>query len=212
MLVEEIMKREVITISRHETVHEALGKTKEYRIRHLPVVDEQGRLVGIVSDRDLRDVSPSTLLQPGDIDILKATKVEEIMKYPVLTAHPLDGVDEAARIMYEYRIGCLPVVKGDKLVGIITETDLLRVLVEWVGTLEPGTMLEIEVPDRPGALAEVATAVKKHGVNMCSLLMRCGHRPNTRLITAKLQTMQVAQIIEDIEALGFRVLAPCRRG
>lgn len=211
MLVEEIMKREVVTISRDESVHAALGKTKEHRIRHLPVVD-QGRLVGIVSDRDLRDVSPSYLIQPGDIDVLKSTKVEQIMKYPVLTAHPLDGVDEAARMLYEYRIGCLPVVKGDKLVGIITETDMLRVMVEWIGTLEPGTMLEIEVPDRPGALAEVTAAVKKHGVNMCSLLMRCGHRPNTRLVSAKLQTMQVAHIIEDIEALGFRVLHPLRRG
>lgn len=210
MLVEEIMKREVITIERNESVHAALGKIKEHRIRHLPVV-EQGRLVGIVSDRDLRAVSPSFLLQERDIDILKSTKVGEIMKCPVLTAHPLDGVDEVARIMYEYRIGCLPVIKGDKLVGILTDTDLLRVLTEWVGTLEPGTTLEIQVPDRPGALAEVTLAIKKHGVNICSLLMRCGHQPNTRLITAKLQTMQVAHIIEDIEELGFKVLFPFRR-
>lgn len=210
MLVEEIMKRDVITIGPEDTVHVALGKTKEYRIRHLPVVEGE-RLVGIVSDRDLRDVSPSYLLQKGDIDVLKSTKVREIMKCPVLTAHPLDGLDEAARIMYEYRIGCLPVVKGDKLVGIITDTDILRVLVEMVGTLEPGTTLEIEVPDRPGALAEVTLAIKKHGVNLCSVLMRNGYVPNTRLITAKLQTKNVSAVIEDIEQLGFKVLFPYRR-
>ncbi|NLC76065.1 MAG: CBS domain-containing protein [Clostridia bacterium] len=210
MLVEEFMKREVITIGREDSVHVALGKTKEHRIRHLPVVEGE-RLVGIVSDRDLRDVSPSNLLQAQDIDILKSTKVKDIMKCPVLTAHPLDGIEEVARVMYEYKIGCLPVVKSGKLVGIVTETDILRILVELVGTLEPGTTLEIQVPDRPGALAEVTLAIKKHGVNLCSVLMRNGYVPNTRLITAKLQTKNVSAVIEDIEQLGFKVLFPYRR-
>lgn len=210
MLVEEIMKRDVITIGPEDSVHAAMGKTKEHRIRHLPVVEGE-RLVGIVSDRDLRDVSPSNLLQVQDIDILKSTKVKDIMKCNVLTAHPLDGLEEVARVMYEYRIGCLPVVKGGKLVGILTETDILRVLVELTGTLEQGTTMEILVPDRPGALAEVTLAIKNHGINLCSVLMRCGHEPNTRLITAKLQTKNVSTIIEEIERLGFKVLFPFRR-
>lgn len=214
MLVEEIMRQELVTISPEDSIHNALGKTKEHRIRHLLVVEEgtTDKLVGIVSDRDLRDVTPSALLQCDDIDVLKKTKIKDIMTAPVLTAHPLDGLDEVGLLMYQYRIGCLPVVKGGKLVGVLTETDILRTLVELVGTLEPGTTLEIQVPDRPGALADLTLAIKGYGVNLCSLLMRGGYEPNTRLVTAKLQTKQVSKIIEDIEKLGFKVLYPYRRG
>ncbi len=209
MLVEEIMNRKVITITPEDTVHTASGKIKEHRIRHLPVVDGE-HLVGIISDRDLKGATPSVLLECKDIERLKNIKVKEIMTEQVLTAHPLDGVDEAARLMYEHRIGCLPVVRGNKLIAIITETDILRTLVEWVGTLETGTTLEIEVPNRPGALAEVTLAIKSRNINLVSVLMRNGFEPNTKLITAKLQTMQVAKIIEEIEQLGFRVLHPHR--
>lgn len=209
MLVEEIMSREIITITPEDSIHTALGMLRKHQIRHLPVVKE-GHLVGILSDRDVREATPSTLLECRDIEILKKTTVKEIMTEQVLTAHPLDGVDEAARMMYEYRIGCLPVIRGNKLVAIITEADILRTLVEWVGTLEPGTTLEIEVPNRPGALAEITLAIKSYNINIVSVLMRSGFEPNTKLVTAKLQTMQVAKIIEKIEEMGFRVLFPHR--
>lgn len=211
MLVEEIMNKEVIIISPEDSIHTALGMVKEHQIRHLPVVDGE-HLVGVISDRDLKGATPSVLLECHDIEILKRTKVKEIMTERVLTAHPLDGVDEAARIMYEYRIGCLPVVRGGKLIAIVTETDILRTLVEWVGTLEPGTTLEIEVPNRPGALADVTIAIKRHNVNLVSVLMRNGYEPNTKIITAKLQTKQVTKIIEEIEQLGFKVLFPYQGG
>lgn len=234
MLVEDIMTRKVISVSPGDAVIDALRLTRENRIRHLPVItrgdhepapgaghkpvapgperpgadgEEQGRLVGIVSDRDLRDACPS-ILCPGDDDLLRRTPVGKIMHTRVVTAHPLDPIEEAARRLYEHRIGCLPVVRGEGLIGIVTETDLLRCLVELTGVLKPSTSLEVEVPDRPGMLADVAGIVKRYGINIISVLTTPGRSPDTKTLTLRVATIDPRRLARDIEDAGHRVYLP----
>lgn len=208
MFVEEVMRRKVITVRPDQTVLEALQLAKVNRIRHLPVTrDNNNKLVGIVSDRDLRDVSPSVLLEQHSA-VLQSTKVEEIMKREVITVHPLDCLDDAARLMYKHRIGCLPVVRRDRLVGIITDTDLLRTLIELIGSTDTGSTLEIKVPERYGSLAEITEIIKKHKISIASCFIRPDKSPQHRLIVMRLKTIDPTQIIAKIQKAGYQVLRP----
>ncbi|MBS3971058.1 MAG: CBS domain-containing protein [Clostridia bacterium] len=207
MLVKEIMTQNVITISPSTNIFEALTLISQHRIRHLPIIHDD-KLVGIVSDRDLRDVKPSTL-ESENMDFLKAIKVEQIMKTNVITAHPLDSVDEAAALLYRNRIGSLPVINGGKIVGIVTHSDLIRALVELMGVDTPGSLIVIEFLDRPGILADVAEIMKKMDININSVFLRkVKDKPGFSTLTMRVGTMVPDGIINEIRKVGFKVLWP----
>jgi acetoin utilization protein AcuB len=133
MLIKDRMTRSPITAPPEMPMQEALKLMRERGIRRLPVVDKKGKLVGIVSDRDLLHASPSdaTSLSVWELNyLLSKVTLKELMTTPVITVSPETPVQEAARIMAEKKIGGLPVVQAGKVVGIITETDLFRVLLE----------------------------------------------------------------------------------
>jgi len=206
LFVEDIMRKKLITIKMEQTILHALQLIKVNRIRHLPVL-HNGELVGIVSDRDLRDVSPSVLLNEHSF-ILQNTSVKQIMKHEVIVIHPLDYLEDAVKLMYDHRIGCLPVTRNDRLVGIVTETDLLRALIELTGSTEPGSTLEIRVPERYGPLAEITKIVKNNKVSINSCFIRPDQSPQYRLIVMRLKTIDPANIIQEIQQAGYQVLRP----
>jgi CBS domain-containing membrane protein len=130
MKVRELMSTDVLTIGRNDQLTIADDIMKMKRLRHLPVVEE-GRLVGIVTQRDLFHAALSTALNFGEKaqkEFLKTVVVKEVMTDEVLTIDPGADVKEAARLMIEHKIGCLPVLENGKLVGLVTETDLLRIV------------------------------------------------------------------------------------
>lgn len=204
--IEQVMTKNVITVVPETTLQQALTIAKEKKIRHLPVLDGN-RLVGLVSDRDLRSVCPS-ILCPEDPELLQNTLIKDIMHTDVITIHPLDFLEEAARLLYEYKIGCLPVVRNNELVGIVTETDILRAMVEILGLLKPGAHFEIDVPNRPGVLAEIAGIIKKHGVNIISVILTPGKSPERQVIVMRLQAIDLRKIIAEVEGAGFTVIWP----
>ena len=131
MRVRELMNRNLVTIVESSSCHEAVKRMHRARVRHLPVLSDDGALVGVVTDRDLRHYlfRPHVLrisARPPSKLLLKAVTVDEIMSAPVLTVDAADEVTDAARMMLEDKVGSLPVTEGGRLVGIITETDLLR--------------------------------------------------------------------------------------
>ncbi len=135
MKVSELMSPRVVTIGRFESCCDAVTRMHQTKVRHLPVVDDRGVLVGIVTDRDLRHrlFSPAIWHHVGSVPVetlLKSVRVDEIMSTPVVTATPGDDLEVAARAMLEDKIGSLPVVEDGRVVGIVTETDLLRRIVE----------------------------------------------------------------------------------
>jgi CBS domain-containing protein len=129
--VKEVMTKEVSTLGRNDTLDIADNLMTLERIRHLPVLDE-GRVVGVVSQRDLFRSALAAALgygEKGQTMLLRTIRVKEVMHEPAITVSPEATAKEATRLMLEHKIGCLPVVEGRTLVGILTETDILRYLV-----------------------------------------------------------------------------------
>lgn len=168
MLVEEIMKKDVITLTKTASIAEALKLLHENRIRHIPIVDDNHYVIGIVSDRDVRDASPSILKKDADHSELE-NEIQSIMTQDVITVHPLDFVEEIARVFYDEEFACLPVVRENKLVGLITEKDMLQTFIQLTGTNVQSSQIEIKVPHRPGILPEVAAIFGARKTNITSV-------------------------------------------
>lgn len=205
MLVGRRMRTSLITVTKEATLGQARELLHSHRIRHLPVM-EGDRLVGILTDRDIRQASPSSTagISPDrTAAFLAQIPVTEAMVRDVRTVSPYTTIEEASRLMIEHKIGCLPVTEADRLVGIITETDILGVLVEVMGIREPSTRFELTIPDRPGALAEVTRIIKTHEVNISSIVTMPHWEAGKRLAVIRLKTMNPQPILKDLAAAGF---------
>jgi acetoin utilization protein AcuB len=205
MLVGRRMRTTLFTVTTDATLDHARELLHSHRIRHLPVVDGD-RLVGIITDRDIRQASPSStagISSDRTAAFLAKIRVEEAMVAHVRTVSPYTTVEEAARLMIEHKIGCLPVTEASRLVGIITETDILGVLVDVMGLSEPSTRIELILPDRPGTLADVALIIKAHQVTISSILTMPHETPGKRLAVIRLKTMNPKPLLKDLAAAGF---------
>lgn len=214
LLVEDSMTREVTTLAPETTAEEALGLSRRERIRHFPVL-ENGTLVGVVSDRDLRSATP-VLGDPGRAAALKEILVSQVMSRELVTADSRDPIEFAANVMRERHIGCLPVVEEGDLVGIITSSDVMEALVFLVGAHEPGSRMEISIPDRPGALAGVAGIFGMCDINIVSVAMGAktkspsGDDLDERLVVFRVDTINPGEVVGHLENAGYRVLWPPR--
>src|SRR3990170_4122917 len=162
MLVKERMSQHPILYAPDMSVSEALNLMKKEKVRRLPVVDKQGHLIGIVSDKDLLHASPSpaTSLSVWEVTyLLGKIKIEDVMTKKVITVTEDTPLEDAARIMAYNKIGGLPVVKDVSVVGIITETDLFKVFLELLGAREKGVRVTTLVPEVPGELARITQAI-----------------------------------------------------
>ncbi|MBK7294995.1 MAG: CBS domain-containing protein [Holophagaceae bacterium] len=202
MLVKEMMRKPVTVISIGATIGEADQLLQSRGFRHLPVVD-QGRLVGILTDRDIRFATSSLCPTPR-----RATDpVSVAMSSPPLTADPLDPVEDAARIMREHKIGCLPVLDGGELVGILTGMDLLDALMTLTGVTKPSSRLEVVLRDQPGELARLTTFLADRRVNIHSILTY--PTPDTTVRTVlRVDSNQIRPLAEELRGAGFTVLWP----
>src|SRR3712207_2404783 len=161
--VRDSMTREVVTLGPEASAAEAWGVCPELRISHLPIV-EGGRLVGLVSDRDLRDVSPPRG-SGGERDTLRWVRCRDIMSTEMVTIHPLDTIEHASGEIYERWIEGLPGVADGELVGMVTSSDQRRTLIELVGAQGIGRWVEVEVPNEAGMLANVADVIRGRQVD-----------------------------------------------
>lgn len=207
MLVEQIMTKDVFSLKENATIQEALDAINQKRIRHIPVVNDRNELIGIVSDRDIRSATPSIFYADEHKEVL-LKPISTIMKRDVITAHPLDFVEEASALLYEHDIGCLPICEDDRLVGIVTETDILHTLVQLMGAHQPSSQIEIRVENVSGKLADIANIIKKQNVSIVSVLLYPCQDPNYKILVFRLQTMDPRAIIEAIKKEGYEVLWP----
>ena len=174
MRVSKWMSPTVLTLQPTDSISTAIHLMKEKRIRRIPIVNEGGKLVGIVSDRDLKDVSPSraTTLDIWELHaVLDKLKIGDIMTKKPVTVPPETSIERAAQVMLEKRVEGLPVVdaKG-ALVGILTEGDVFRALVDITGAGKRRTRVNLVIPDRAGSIREVADAVRGQGGTIFSIL------------------------------------------
>ena len=173
MYVGRIMHTSLVTVPPETLLTKAKDIIAEKRINHLLVVDKNGELIGLLSDRDVKQswASPATTLSVHELNyLLSQMTVEMIMVKKIISISPGTTIERAARIMQENRISALPVMEGGKLVGIITTNDVMGVLLRAIGFGEGSTRFIVLVEDRIGVLSEVAKLLKEHQVNIRSLV------------------------------------------
>jgi acetoin utilization protein AcuB len=208
----EKIQQSPVTISPEASFFEAINLIHEKGIRHLPVVDKNNSLVGIVTDRDIREVAPSdaTLLSIQELShLLGKLKVSSFMtpKAKLITITPDTLIEEAVQLMHDNKIGCLPVVEGGKLYGIFTETDALDHLVDVFGSKEKGTRLTVALEDKPGMMHGVFEILKNHNVNVISMVSPSFTVEGKRIAAIRIRTEEYEPIVKDLEKAGYPVLS-----
>lgn len=207
MLVRDRMTLNPITIHPDASVTDALRLMNDKKIRRLPVLDGEGKLVGIVSDRDLLHASPSpaTSLAIWEIhELLAKLTVDKSMTPEVITVSEDTPLEEAARVMVDNKIGGLPVMRGSDLVGIISESDLFKTLLELLGGRRQGVRITVATHGVKGTLAEVTSAIYEAGGNIVGLgFSEIGER---WVNTFKVQGVSKEQLVEAMRSHVLEIL------
>ncbi|MDR3045426.1 MAG: CBS domain-containing protein [Desulfovibrio sp.] len=209
MLIREWMTQDVITVTPDTSMMKASKILKENRIRRLPVVDAEGRLVGIVSDRDIKEASPSkaTTLDMHELYyLLSEIKVKDIMTRDPFTVRADDTVETVALNMIEKRIGGLPVVDdAGKLVGIISDSDVFKVLITITGVRHGGVQFAFELENTPGTLKPIVDTLREHNARIISILTSMDDSSGpTRRVYIRILPMDRAEENRIIEAVKSR--------
>ncbi len=211
MLVQDRMTKNPITISPDTPVPDALRLMREHKVRRLPVVDRHGILVGIVSDKDLLYASPSpaTTLAVWEIpELLGKLRVDKVMTRGVITVEEDTSLEEAARIMADNKIGGLPVMRDGSLVGIITETDLFKMLLELLGGRRAGVRVAVSVPSVKGELSKITTAIFDKGGNIVGIGLKniLGSTGNMAEVVLKVQDIGKVELVETLRPLVSSII------
>lgn len=210
MFVRDRMTPDPITVTPDTPFQDALRLMREHRFRRLPVVNKKGKLVGIVSERDLLYASPSpaTSLSVWELNyLLSKLKIEEIMTRKVITTTPDAPIEDAAYLIVSNKIGGLPVVDDNsRVVGVITETDIFKTFVEMMGGGQKGLRLTLEVPEKKGVLAQLAEAIFELGGNIVSVGSFYGETPEERTLVIKVRDVARRQLVDTLERLGDHVV------
>lgn len=209
MLIREWMTRNVITVTSDTSMMKASKILKENRIRRLPVVDADGRLVGIISDRDIKEASPSkaTTLDMHELYYLVSEiKVKDIMTRDPVTVRANDTVETVALQMIEKRIGGLPVIDDNgKLIGIISDSDVFKVLITITGVRHGGVQFAFELENTPGTLKPIVDTLREHSARIISILTSMDDsRGPTRRVYIRILPMERAEENRIIEAVKSR--------
>jgi acetoin utilization protein AcuB len=211
MKVERRMRRSVITVRGDESVDRAHTLMARHGIRHLPVVDD-GRLVGVLSDRDIRATIVrrrcGTSASSGQaLYLLPGLRVGDAMTPDPVSIHPGADIEEAARLLIARKIGCLPVVDDDgRVVGIITSTDILAVVTQILGLLRCSSRIDIALGRDPRALERTSEIIRRHHGRIISVGVSPGHRGTPRVHHFRLSSCDLGPIADSLRRAGFRVL------
>ena len=209
MLVRERMSKNPYTITAETSVDEALRQMRDHHIRRLPVVDASGKVVGIVTEKDLLYVSPSpaTSLSIHELHyLLSKLTIADVMTTDIITVPEDMLVEEAALIMSDKKIGGLPVVRDGRLVGIITETDLFKLFLELLGARQRGVRVTLLLPDVKGTLAKVTAAIAQQGGNIIALGTFLGEGPTNFLATIRIADVPKDVLIKTLQPLALKMI------
>lgn len=208
MFVEQMMKKEVYTLQSTNTLNDAFNLMNEKKIRHIPIVDENKKLCGIVTSHDVNNALPSSL-NGDNCASLYDTPIESFMTKDVIVGHPLDFVEEVAVTFFDSKISCLPIVSRGELVGIVTTTDLLYAYIKLTGSHQPSSKIDIRVTDRTGTIADVTQVFKRLNANVLSILVYPDFEDDThRILSIRVTVINPLPIINELQKEGFQVLWP----
>jgi acetoin utilization protein AcuB len=207
------MTQKVITTGSEEDVFDAYEKMSQNRIRHLPVIDADGRLIGIVTDRDIRSALPYSMIKDptrtAEAEKVKNLKVMDIMTADPKTIGPHHTIQDALVLIQDLRVGALPVVdKEGKLKGILSVRDLLRAFINVLGFGQPGTLLCILVEEKVGQMKKIVDAITEEGISFGSVLVARYFEKDKRAVFPYLLTQNVARIKRKLKDMGYTLVDP----
>src|SRR5690606_26327593 len=210
MLVSDVMTRKVVAIGPDTPIRDVQTLMEQRNIRHFPILrsrssTEPDELIGIVSDRDVRLVGADHPRAPTGVT--SADPISKLMVFPVLTAHPEDPIEETAKVLRENKIGAMPVMDEGRLVGIVTGIDMLDALVRMSGVYEAASRLEVEVANRPGALADLLRDVAARTFNVSGVTTTRGD-PDTVAFILRVSTVDGHGLARYLRSKGFSVPWP----
>lgn len=209
MVIEEIMTSVVTTINENQSLLEVRELMANHNLRRVPVVDDIGCLKGMITDGDVMRAAPSdaTTLSKYEANyLLGKFKVKDLMTKAVITVKKLDAVETAAYLLYKNKINALPVIdENGKICGIVTDTDIFKVLVDIMGYAQNSTKITIASADEVGVLADITKIFKDRGVNVISVITRTT-KEDSREIIMRADLTNAMDIIEEIREAGFDVI------
>jgi acetoin utilization protein AcuB len=196
MLVGQIMSQKIVTISPDKRVGQALKLMQKHQIRHLPVM-EHDRMVGWITSRDLREVLLASMLEE--------IKVGDVMVPAPLSVGPDTEVEEAARLIHEHKIGGMPVMEGEKLVGVITMQDLISAFITMLGLLKSSSRLDLLLSNRPEVLDAVTRLIKEAGGQVINVALG-PTQGDKRPFYFRLGKVNLEPIVKTLKQQGYAVL------
>jgi acetoin utilization protein AcuB len=203
MFVGERMSRPVISVSPDSPINDVLAMFRKEHIRRAPVIKD-GKLVGMVTETDLLNASPSpvTTLSIWEMNyLISKVKIKDVMSKKVITVDSDTPIEEAARIMADKKIGGVPVVHQGKVVGIITETDLFKIFLELMGARQKALRVTVTITEKPGQLEKLTKAIAHNGGNFISFGQFAGPDANTKVLTFKVEGIKKSMIKQVLEPI-----------
>lgn len=216
MFIDKSMTRDVISVVKEAGVLEAHELMRRHEIRHLPVVDADDRLIGIVTDRDIRSAMPYELTKKLDSDEAEESRkrvermtVGDIMTTGVIKITPTDTIQDALLLVQMHKVGALPVVDDEgHLKGFLSVRDLLRAFVNVLGIGTPGTLVGILVEEKVGQLKKIVDAITEEGISFGSVLVARHWELDKRAVFTYLLTQDTRRVKKKLTEMGFKMLDP----
>ena len=210
--IKENMQKNPITISPDASFYEARAIIRDKGIRHLPVLDKNHHLVGLITDRDIREAAPSdaTSLSVHELHyLLGKLKVSAFMtsKNKLITITPETIIEKAVQLMHDHKIGCLPILEGENFIGIITETDVLGLFVDLFGLNKMGTRLTVALEDKPGQMHGILEVIKNLQVNIIAVASPTYKVQGKRMAAVRIETQDYQPIVDGLKKAGYEVLS-----
>ncbi|MGD8371683.1 MAG: CBS and ACT domain-containing protein [Syntrophobacterales bacterium] len=215
MYVGRKMTTDLVTVTPDTPLVKARDLLREHNIKQVPVVDAQDKLVGILTDRDIKQAwaSPATTLSIYELTyVLQKLTVESVMVKDLITITPDATIERAAKILHDRKIGSLPVVEGDKLVGIITSTDLMEVLLDGLGVEEASGRFMVLVKDRIGVLADVCGLLKEANISIVSMITLPMHQyTDIFQLVMRVNTSDRDAAVDCLTKAGYRAITEYKK-
>lgn len=213
MFVSRSMSRKVVTVEKETSILQAKNLMNEHNIRHLPVVDRDNRLMGVVTDRDLRSALPLDLLKgsghPEEEEKYAHLKVADVMTLDPMTIQPTHTLQDALLLVQQKKVGAFPVVDEEgKLQGILSVRDLLRAFINVMGIGEPGMLLCVLVEDKVGQMKKIVDTITEENISLGSILVARYWEENKRAVFPYLLTNNVTRVKKKLQEMGFVLLNP----
>lgn len=209
MIIERRMTRNPVTATPDMSIADASNLMRQEKVHRLPVLDKDKRLVGLITEKDILFASPSPASSLSIHEmayLLSKLTVKKLMSKNVVTISKDTTVEEAARMMVDQDLSCLPVLEGEKLIGIVSKSDMFKILLELFGARHFGIRVSFVVEDKPGTIAKISQALSEQGIDIITFGTFMGTDPTNAICTIKVQGAPISKVVEIIKPFVSQLL------